>query len=346
MTSADQPQLVAVDWGTSSCRAYLLGETGVVLSERQEPSGVMAVSMRAAASGIARDIVFEQTFEKLCGDFLIGDPGLPVIACGMVGSNHGWAQAPYRQLPCDLAAGGDVLTRVRTRMGRTVHIIPGLIVNSSLPGVMRGEETQILGAISHETRTGTHPRGADRIVLLPGTHSKWARVAGTTVIDFTTCMTGEFFALLTKSSTLSGLATRADSPRWEAFDRGLDVAASPIGRVGILSTAFSARTLVLTGRLASDEVHDYLSGLLIGHELTGIVASWLDDGPGEILLCGDPDLSDRYRRALERRGLAVAVAVRHSAPAGLWQVARATGLISGLEGPAERHLTQVTATTT
>jgi 2-dehydro-3-deoxygalactonokinase len=102
----------------------------------------------------------------------------------------------------------------------------------------------------------------------------------------------------------------------------------------------------LTGRLASDEVHDYLSGLLIGHELTGIVASWLDDGPGEILLCGDPDLSDRYRRALERRGLAVAVAVRHSAPAGLWQVARATGLISGLEGPAEPHLTQVTATTT
>jgi len=346
MTSTDRPQLVALDWGTSSCRAYLLGETGVVLSERHEPSGVMAVSIRAAASGLARDIVFEQTFQKLCADFLKGDTGLPVIACGMVGSNHGWAQAPYRPLPCDLAAGGDVLTRVRTRTGTTVHIIPGLIVNSFLPGVMRGEETQILGALSHQRSAVASDRGADRIVLLPGTHSKWARVHGTTVTDFTTCMTGEFFALLTKSSTLSGLATTSESPRWEAFDRGLDVAASPIGRAGILNTAFSARTLVLTGRLASDEVHDYLSGLLIGHELTGIAASWLEDGTAEILLCGNPDLSDRYRRALERRGLAVAVAIRDSAPAGLWEVARATGLISGREKPAAPPLTQLTTTTT
>jgi 2-dehydro-3-deoxygalactonokinase len=346
MTSTDRPQLVALDWGTSSCRAYLLGGTGVVLAQRREPSGVMALARRASASGLAADIVFDQTFQKLCGDFLISDPDLPVIACGMVGSNQGWAQAPYRQLPCDLAAGGDILTRVRTQTGTTVHIIPGLIVNSSLPGVMRGEETQILGAITHEDHPGTPDRGADRVVLLPGTHSKWARVQGTTVTDFTTCMTGEFFALLTKSSTLSGLATAADSPRWEAFNRGLDVAGSPIGRAGILNTAFSARTLVLTSRLASDEVHDYLSGLLIGQELTGIGASWLHEAPAEILLCGDPDLSDRYRRALERRGLQVALGTRHCAPAGLWRVAQASGLISGPAGPATKYLAPLPAATT
>jgi 2-dehydro-3-deoxygalactonokinase len=327
MTNTDRPRLVAVDWGTSSCRAYLLGETGVVLAERRVPSGVMAVAMRAETSGTPRDIIFEQTFEELCGEFLRSEPALPVIACGMVGSKNGWAEAAYRRLPVDLAAGGDVLTPVRTLAGTIVHIIAGLVVDSALPGVMRGEETQILGAVSYEIKSGALDRGADCIVLLPGTHSKWVRVSGTTVTDFTTCMTGEIFALLTTSSTLSSVATRADSPRWEAFDRGLDVAASSIGRAGILNTAFSARTLVLMGRLASDEVHDYLSGLLIGHELTGMATSWLDDESAEILLCGDPDLSDRYRRALERRGLPVALAIHHSAPAGMWQVAQATRLI-------------------
>jgi 2-dehydro-3-deoxygalactonokinase len=346
MTTTDRPRLLAVDWGTSSCRAYLLGENGAVLSERREPCGVLAVTMQAAASGTERSVAFEQAFERLCGDFLKREPELPVIACGMVGSNHGWVEAAYRPLPTDLAAGGDVLTPVQTRTGTTVHIIAGLVTNSALPGVMRGEETQILGAISHEITTGAPARAPDRIVLLPGTHSKWVRVSGTTVTDFTTCMTGEIFALLTTGSTLSRLATPADSPRWEAFDRGLDLAASPFGDAGILNTAFSARTLVLTGRLASDEVIDYLSGLLIGHELAGIAASWLGDEPTEILLCGDPELNVRYRRALESRGLAVALAIRDSAPAGMWQVADATGLISGQRGTAAPHPRQLATATT
>ena len=329
MINTDRPRLLAVDWGSSSCRAYLLGEGGIVLAERRQPCGVIAVARRAADSGTSRDTAFEEIFEELCGEFLKNDPGLPVIACGMVGSNHGWAEATYRQLPADLGAGDTVLTPVRTQAGTIVHIIPGLIVNSELPGVMRGEETQILGAISQEINSGAFDPGADRTMLLPGTHSKWVRVRGTTVVDFTTCMTGEFFALLTTSGTLSGLATRADSPRWEAFDRGLNVASSTAGHAGILNTAFSARTLVLTGRLATDEVHDYLSGLLVGHEVTGIATSWLADKTKEILICGEPDLSERYRRALERRGIQATLGIHDSAPIGMFQVAEATGLISG-----------------
>lgn len=327
MAITDRPRLLAVDWGTSSCRAYLLGETGVVLAERRAPSGAMAVAMGAETSGISREIAFELAFDDLCGEFLRIDPALPVIACGMVGSKDGWAEAAYRRLPVDLASGTDVLTPVRTRTGATLHIIAGLVVDTALPEVMRGEETQILGAISHEIKSGALDAGADRVVLLPGTHSKWAYVSGTTVIDFTTFMTGEIFALLTTNSTLSSVATRASPPHWDAFNRGLDVAASSIGRAGILSTAFSTRTLALMGRLAADEVHDYLSGLLIGHELNGMTTSWIDYGSAEILLCGDADLSDRYCRALERRGLPAALAIHHSAPAGMWQVAQATLLI-------------------
>jgi hypothetical protein len=126
---------------------------------------------------------------------------------------------------------------------------------------MRGEETQILGALTHDLKAGTVDYAAHRIVLLPGTHSKWVRITGTTVTDFTTCMTGEIYALLTADSTLSRLAIRADRSHWEAFTRGLAIAGSPTGRGGILNTAFSARTLVMTGELAPDQVEDYLSGL-------------------------------------------------------------------------------------
>ena len=325
----DPARLIALDWGTSSCRAYLMGEGGVVLSERRAPSGVIAITTYAAASGTPYEMAFEQTFQALCGEWLGSQPGLPVIACGMVGSNHGWVEAEYRSVPTDLAASSIVLTPVRTHAGTTVHIVPGLIVNSALPGVMRGEETQILGALTGDLRAGTLDYGADRIVLLPGTHSKWVRVTGTTVTGFTTFMTGEIYALLTTNSTLSRLATHADQPDWEAFDRGLAVAASPAGRGGIQGTAFSARTLVMTGRLAPDQVEDYLSGLLIGHELSGVATSWLGDARNPVLLCGNIDLNDRYRRALERRGVPVALAVPDCAAAGMWQVAQVTGLVGG-----------------
>lgn len=327
MTKHDRARLIALDWGTTSCRAYLLGADAVILDQRQEPSGVMAVTTRALAAGTSIPLAFDQTFEHLCGEWLTSRPGLPVIACGMVGSNHGWAQADYRQVPADLAADDVVLTPVHTRAGVTVHIIPGLLANSVLPGVIRGEETQVLGALAEGLRAGTLDHTTERLVLLPGTHSKWVRVTGTTVTGFTTWMTGEIYALLMTDSTLARMATAADRAHWAAFDRGLDVAASPVGLGGILNTAFSARTLVITGRLAPEEVADYLSGLLIGHELVGVAATWPADELPAVLLCGDANLTSRYRRALERRGMPVADAVTDSAPAGLWLVAHATGLV-------------------
>jgi 2-dehydro-3-deoxygalactonokinase len=250
MTNLNRAKLIALDWGTSSCRAYLMGEGSVVLSERQEPSGVMAITARAGASGTPYKVAFGRAFEALCGEWLGSVPGLPVIACGMVGRNKGWVEAEYRTVPSDLAANGLVLTPVRTQAGTTVHIVPGLIVNSALPGVMRGEETQILGALTHDLKAGTVDYAAHRIVLSPGTHSKWVRITGTTVTDFTTCMTGEIYALLTADregcrGLPSARTDRTGRPSPEVWPLR-----SPTGRGGILNTAFSARTLVMTGELA------------------------------------------------------------------------------------------------
>lgn len=154
---------------------------------------------------------------------------------------------------------------------------------------------------------------------------------------FTTCMTGEFYALLTTDSTLSRLAAHADRPDWDAFDRGLAMAASSTGHVGILNTAFSARILVMTGQLTPDQVEDYLSGLLIGHELAGIATSWLGDTTNPILLCGNPKLNDRYRRALETLDIPVELGVGNCAAASMWHVADVTGLIHGLGHELSDH---------
>lgn len=318
-------RLIALDWGTSRCRAYLMGDSGSIFAERQTLSGSMAVSAQADTARTTAAQMFEQAFTEMCGEWLAEFPGISVIACGMVGSNHGWVEAPYRRIPADLSAPGPTLTTVRTAEGVAVNIIPGLFSEIGLADVMRGEESQVLGALAG---AACEPAAqGDRVVLLPGTHSKWVRVDGTTVTDFTTCMTGELYGLLTKDSTLSLLAVPSDRPDWEAFDKGLDVATSRAGTGGTLCTAFSARTLAITGALAPGQVEDYVSGLLIGHELTGVYASWLDGYSGEVLVCGSPHLTERYRRALESRGVTVALAGPQAAAIGMWHAALAAGLI-------------------
>ncbi|WP_269048173.1 2-dehydro-3-deoxygalactonokinase [Paenarthrobacter sp. Z7-10] len=332
MTTDAEARLIAIDWGTSSCRAYLLGSSGAILAQREEASGTMAVSARAANEAISRAVAFERAFDDLCEDWLRIEPALPVIACGMVGSNHGWAEADYRNTPAEMADTGIRLTTVRTRTGRNVHIVPGLITGGTLPSVMRGEETQILGALAASgdgiPAHRAPGRGASQIVLLPGTHSKWVRVVGTVVSDFTTYMTGEVFALLSNESTLSRLALKTVRSSWDAFDRGVEVAASPAGAGGFLGTAFSARSLALTGELAREDILDYLSGLLIGDEIAGIGRTWLLDGERSVILCGADELNSRYRRALQRFGITVSREAQQSAAAGMWLTANAAGLLS------------------
>lgn len=325
MTSQSRARLIALDWGTTSCRAFLLGDDGVVLAERRQQSGVKALSTSAETAGTPRTQAFERAFEQLCGDWLDASPKLPVIACGMVGSNRGWVETPYRSLPVDLVANGLVMSTVAARDGSLVHIIPGLIADQAVPDVIRGEETQVLGALG--VTAGADNADIDRIVLLPGTHSKWVRATGTTVTAFKTFMTGEFFALLTTESTLAQLATAAGETDWAAFDTGLDVAASTAGGGGILATAFSARTLAMTGGIAADQVEDYLSGLLIGDEVAAAAALWQGVDVDEVFICGEADLSERYRRALVRFALPTPREVSDSAATGMWRIALAAGLV-------------------
>ncbi len=311
-----QAQLIALDWGTSSLRAYKLGPAGVVLEQRSLSSGIMHLPTEPRdIAGVSCSDGFELAFDAACGDWLDAQPNLPVIACGMVGSAQGWSEAAYRSTPVDVASLGQALHRVRSLRGVEVHIVPGVIERAGLPNVMRGEETQVLGVM----------QGLDAKVLigLPGSHSKWVEVVDGRITHFDTFMTGEVFAVLSKHSILGRTQAVSEQFQADAFDRGVHVALSTDGQRGVLSTLFSARTLGLTAELSAAQQPDYLSGLLIGHELSGLP----DRAKHQpIILVGAAALCARYQRALALCGFAQVSLAQDASARGLWQLAVAAGL--------------------
>ena len=222
---AMQAQLIALDWGTSSLRAYKLGPAGVVLEQRALASGIMHLPTEARAiAGVRCTDGFELAFDAACGDWLDAAPHLPVIACGMVGSAQGWSEAAYRATPVDVSSLGQALHRVRSLRGVEVHIVPGVIEPDGLPNVMRGEETQVLGVLQ------SLPAGADVLIGLPGSHCKWVKVVDGRITHFDTFMTGELFAILSKHSILGRTQQPCEQFQAQAFDRGVHVALSADGQ--------------------------------------------------------------------------------------------------------------------
>jgi 2-keto-3-deoxy-galactonokinase len=321
-------QLIALDWGTTSLRAYKLAADGVVLEQRALSSGIMQlpktpriINGRECADG------FELAFDEACGDWLDAQPDLPVIACGMVGSAQGWREAAYCETPANVANLGNSLQTVVSLRGTRVHIVPGVIQRSRLPNVMRGEETQVLGVLQNLPVEA----GADLLIGLPGSHSKWVDVVDGCITHFDTFMTGEVFAVLSEHSILGRTLKQGATFDAQAFDRGVQIAQSADGELGVLSTLFSARTLGLTGELSPTAQADYLSGLMIGHELAALatVQRRRRDNPNlpSIILIGNAQLCARYSRALDACGFANVTLAEQATERGLWQLALAAGLI-------------------
>jgi len=322
-------RIIALDWGTSSLRAYLLGEQGSTLQIRSSAFGIMRLPELEETSEDSREKRFEAAFERICGDWLRQYPLLPVIAAGMVGSAQGWKQTRYLHLPVNLEELGKHLVSLETATGRPISIVPGLMDVGPPMNVMRGEETQVLGLLS-ELRESEY-RG---LFCLPGSHSKWISVSRQEIRSFTTFMTGEVFSALCSHTILGQTMPANPGPSFDAaaFARGVDVASSTDSK-GVLSDIFTTRTLALAGVLAPEQQADYLSGVLIGHEVQATFRSHPDSSeevPSEvpITLAGDEPLCRRYETAMKRLGC---MDIRFSPEAmqhGLWNVAIQAGLLS------------------
>ncbi|MBP2316703.1 2-dehydro-3-deoxygalactonokinase [Azospirillum soli] len=324
---ATRPVLLALDWGTSSLRAFLMDASGAIVDQRASAHGIQNLPV----AGIAG---FERAFAELCGDWLSRWPGLPVVAGGMVGSAQGWKEAPYVACPADTQSLASRAVSVDSALGVPILIAPGLMFapdedapDGGAPDVIRGEEIQIAGALAE------HPTWASQACMaMPGTHSKWVRIKDGRIVGFATYMTGELFAVLCKHSILGRLMPEgvpADAAAAAAaFVSGVQAARD--SRPGDLPhQLFATRTLGLTRRMAPELLKDYLSGLLIGHELVSGSARMQEalDGDTPLLLIGEGALCRRYGQALSVLGIKPAAQIGNTAPRGLFQFAVAAGLI-------------------
>jgi 2-dehydro-3-deoxygalactonokinase len=233
--------IIGIDWGTTHRRAYLLGQGGALLEERTDDQGLLAARGR-----------FAEAFEAI----VQGWPAeLPVVMSGMVGAASGWQEAPYLEASTPLHALPRHLVPLNAApAGRRIAIVPGYrwIGPQGEVDVMRGEETQLLGALALGQ--------ADGWVVLPGTHSKWVRLEHGVMQGWRTYMTGELFSLLGQHGTLAGLIGQDDVP--QAFEAGLLAA----GHGALSHAIFGCRAKVVAGRMPAAHARSYLSGLLIGTE--------------------------------------------------------------------------------
>ena len=309
---SDQPEpniaLIAVDWGTSSFRAYRLNRTGEIVDRLSDGGGIMSV----------RNGLFEQALADRIGHWSgDGSQPPPVLMSGMIGSRQGWVEADYIEPPASLADIAESLSEVPRRGLQSVHIVPGMSTSDgTMPDVMRGEETQIFGAMDrHALRDGTF--------VLPGTHSKWVQAGDGAITKFTSFMTGEVFAALCGHTILGAFMGEQTGTDENGFRRGLDAGYETGSPGALLHRIFGARTHALFGTIETEAVADYLSGVLIGAEF----AEASRNCRGTLWIIGTSDLAGRYLLAADHVGLSAECIDPDCTAAGLYAIAGTAGLV-------------------
>ncbi len=265
-----------MDWGGSRLRAFRFDDQGQAIETRERAQALLDLTPGA----------FEPVLADLVADWS-GPGDTRLMLCGMVGSRNGWVEAPYAPCPADAATLAGRLLPLDTSLGYAC-IVPGVAFETAdRADVMRGEETQIIGAA---------PERWNGVAITPGTHSKWVTVEGGSLVHFRTWMTGELHALV-KTYTLVGALTLDGPADADAFTLG---ASRALEDPAITSLLFGARAEGLLGRIRPASLSDYLSGLLIGAEISQGLARLERGTP--ILLIGAPALTKLYAQVLSLAG--------------------------------------------
>ncbi len=281
---------VLVDWGSTNARAFGLDRDGQLVSGSEQPLGVRSV----AAGG------FPEALERLVEPFTRDLATTPTyVMSGMVGSRQGWLETDY--VPCP-ARRSDLASALRAVPGRdNAWIVPGVCRGAATghPNVMRGEEVQVFGAVGIDQLD-------DALICVPGTHSKWISFRHGRIQDFATAATGETFEVLRGHSLLGALmpdrGAQVDlnsDQQLSAFRRGLDRTGDA---GGLLHQIFGARTMGLFSRIPANALAAYLSGIMIGHEIGGMIE--LFPGRDQLRLVASGSLAALYSTAFEHIGMA------------------------------------------
>ncbi|MGV3512250.1 MAG: 2-dehydro-3-deoxygalactonokinase [Novosphingobium sp.] len=264
------------DWGSTRLRLFLV-ERGVI-GARLDGPGVTQLGEPA-----------ERVLARMLSVWLAQGPIDAITLCGMVGSPAGLAVAPYAPCPVDAEGWHRARTRLRV-LGLDVEILPGLSQRTAegVPEVMRGEETQVFGAMALNPGL----RDSRHLFALPGTHGKWVSTSDGAITGFRTAPTGEVYAAITRHTSLTGPDTPGQGSFDEGFVRGLSRSSEALP-----GALFEARAARLLDSRSKEWANGYLSGLLIGAEVAQFGRAAQD-----VTLIGDPSLTALYAAALAHHG--------------------------------------------
>ena len=275
-------RLICVDWGTTNLRAYAIAGDGTVIDQAQSGAGLRS-----------NPADYSDCLATMIGTWLDQDSPINILLSGMVGSPTGWQEVPHVVSPAALPQLAAKATLVAQLHDHPVWIVPGVMGTgmSGLPDVMRGEETQFFGA--QRLCADQHARQPD-IWCFPGTHNKWIP-SGENIDHFSTTMVGEFFELIQEHSLLAQSLDQSVCANQPAFLRGLETARKA---GGLLHHLFSVRTLQLTGAQEKAEGLEYLSGVIIGHDID----AQLRKPSQNVGIVASSSLAHKYQIALEALG--------------------------------------------
>ena len=262
--------LIGIDWGSTNLRVFHLGTDGEILDVRTFPFGITKLA----------NTDFGPTLKTVVAEL---PSNLPIIMCGMIGSAHGWHEVDYLPCPCSIGDLSNNLVDISGLANRECYLIRGVsgLSEGGFVDVMRGEETQIFGV----------PPTVQ--ICLPGTHCKWVSFANGEIISFSTHLTGELFGLLSSSGLLSKCIQPSPFDS-DSFEEGCQLA---LQGGNLLHQLFSVRSRFVSGSLTSVQTGSYLSGVLIGSELSTQSLSSV------VTVVGTSSLAQKYALGLSMLGV-------------------------------------------
>jgi 2-dehydro-3-deoxygalactonokinase len=281
---------ISCDWGTSAFRLRLVECPSLtILKEITSGEGIANTYELMMKSRSERYPFYQATLAKgvakLAGESGISLSGIPVIISGMATSSLGMMELDYKCLPVK-TDGSDLLVHIESPSADFKYPMALISGVKSSDDAMRGEESLVIGSDLEETDN-------EQLIILPGTHSKHVIIKNGFVTDIKTYMTGEVFELLASKSILSkSVKSRsgfsATGQSW--FQKGVCEGAEN----SFLNAIFHVRTKRLFNDISSEENYHYLSGLLIGSELSVLK----DKSYKKIVLVSDDRFLPLYSAAL------------------------------------------------
>lgn len=266
---------IAVDWGTSSFRAYLI-KNNIVSDRIETKDGMKFINNNS----------FEKTFISLVENWLDDYQTTEVLASGMVGARQGWSEAPYQETPCDLNNIKFISPLINDNR-IALKIFSG-ISQIDQPDVMRGEETQVAGFFNDNP-------DFEGSVCLPGTHSKWIKVKDQNIVKFQTFMTGELFEVISQNTVLMH-SVKSNKTDQEELLKSVDLIFKNPSLFG--NALFKLRADDLINSRNKIIYKSRLSGYLLGLELLGSIDYWKKS---KIALIGNKELNKLYSYVLKDR---------------------------------------------